>query len=62
MAIGIFWTKSPTFNPPIVNTIYWESFTEENIREFQGFWNDRECFLATIFHLSFTLIKNVHGQ
>ena len=36
----------PTPNP---STIYWESFMEENICEFRGFWNNRECFLATIF-------------
>ena len=34
-------------------TIYWESFTEENIREFCGFWNDRECFLAAILYLNY---------
>ena len=35
---------------------------EENIREFREFWNDRECFLVTIFYLSFILTKNVHGH
>ena len=33
------------------NTIYWESFMEENIREFCGFWNYQECFL-----LSFSIL------
>ena len=40
-----------------VDTIYWESFTEENIREFRGFWNHREYFLATIFYLVIILTK-----
>ena len=35
-------------------------FTEENIREFRGFWNDRECFLATIFYLVIIVTKNMH--
>ena len=47
------------FLPTIV---YWESFTEENIHEFHGFWNDRECFLATIFCILTILNKNVHCQ
>ena len=34
-----------------LSTVYWESFTEENIQKFCGFWNDHECFLATIFYL-----------
>ena len=42
------------------NTVYWESFTEENIHEFRGFWSDRKCFLATIFYLVIILTKNVH--
>ena len=44
----------------MVHTTYWESFTEENIHEFHGFWNDRECFLATTFDLLIILTKNVH--
>ena len=31
-------------------SVYWESFTEENICEFCGFWNDHNCFLAAIFY------------
>ena len=34
-----------------LTTVYWESFTEENIRDICKFWNDHECFLATIFYL-----------
>ena len=30
---------------------------EENIHEFRAFWNDRECFLATIFYLLIILTK-----
>ena len=26
-------------------TVYWASFTEENVREFCGFWNDCDFFL-----------------
>ena len=44
------------------DTVYWESFMEENIRKYCGFWNDCECFLVPIFYLSFILIKSVHGQ
>ena len=40
-------------------TLYWESFMEENIRDFRGFWNDCECFLVTIFYLVIILTKNV---
>ena len=40
-------------------TVYWESFTEQNIHEFYRFWNDCECFLATIFYLLIVLTKNV---
>ena len=42
------------------HTVYWESFTEENICEFRGFWNDREFFLATILYLVIIVTKNVH--
>ena len=31
-------------------TVYCESFTEENIHDSYGFWNDHECFLAIIFY------------
>ena len=34
-----------------VSTVYWESFTEENIRKLRRFWDDHECFIATIFYL-----------
>ena len=37
----------------IVITVYWESFTEENIR---GFWNDCQCFLAAILYLLITYL------
>ena len=30
---------------------------EENIREFHRFWNDRKCFLTTIFYLVIILTK-----
>ena len=30
---------------------------EENIHEFCGFWNDCECFLATIFYFVIILTK-----
>ena len=48
---------------------YIGNFTEENICEFRGFWNDREfhrfwndrkCFLATILYFVIILTKNVH--
>ena len=41
----------------VTHTVYWESFTEENIRDFRRFWNDCECFLATIFYLVIILTK-----
>ena len=34
-----------------------ESFTDENICEFRGFWNDHECFLVTIFYLVLFWLK-----
>ena len=41
----------------VCNTVYWESFMEENIHEIRGFWNDHECFLAVIFNLLIILTK-----
>ena len=41
-------------------TVDWESFTEENIRDFRGFWNNHESFLSTIFYLLIILTKNMH--
>ena len=53
LSVRIFWHA---------DTVYRVSFTKENIRDFRGFWNDRERSLATIFYISFILIKNMHGQ
>ena len=33
---------------------------EENIHEFCGFWNDRECYLATIFYLIIIMTEDLH--
>ena len=44
----------------IIDNVYWESFMEKNICEFRRFWNDRECFLATILYFVIILTKNVH--
>ena len=45
------WSFDVSHEGLLLNTIYWESFMEENIHKFCGFWNDRKCFLATIFYL-----------
>ena len=46
----------------VLHTIYWESLMDKSIYQFRGFWNDHECFLATIFYLFIILTKNVYCQ
>ena len=48
------------YHKPIATICYYHilgSFTEENICEFGGFWNNRKCFLAIIFYLLIILTK-----